>query len=134
MIDMGLFKLEYCLTYFLVKYHKENFSLKEFCNQLNFDISYIEKWGTDCTIEIGRNEMFNIDINVMIRQSIKDLIGKEDVLLELKNKYNLTYFIVRVPLIISASDNPMQKLSLDDDIIEFMYKTKTSDDLDYHIH
>lgn len=131
---MEVFINNYCLTYFLVKYDKENFSVKEFCDKLGLDLSYFERWGTDCTIEIGRNELFDLDINVMIRQSIKDLIGKEDILLELKNKYNLTYFIERVPLIISGSDNPIQKLSLDDDIIEFMYRTKTSDDLDYHIH
>ena len=68
----------------------------------------------------------------MLRETLKDLIGKEEILLELKNKYNLEYYLERVPLLIN--DASYFKLSLDDDIIEFMYKTKTKDDLDYHLH
>ena len=68
----------------------------------------------------------------MIRETLKDLIGEEDILLELKNKYNLEYYLERVPLLLN--DDNYIKLSLDMDIIEFMYKTKTIDDLDYHLH
>ena len=104
-------------------------------DKIDFDPEQIDKLYE--TLESNGIEVindFDIDINVMIRRSIKDLIGKEDVLLELKNKYNLTYYLERVAILMSGSDASIQKLSLDDDIIEFMYKTKTSDDLDYHIH
>ena len=121
----------YCLTYFLVKYD-DNFDMKDFCEKLNLDYEYCSRFGTECTLEIGRNELFDSNINVMVRKSIKDLIGKENILLELKEKYNLEYFIERVP-IIKKENKPYLKLSLEDDIIEFMYKSKTSDDLDYFI-
>lgn len=123
---------KYCLTYFLVEFDENNFDKKEFCDKLGFTYEYVDYWGTESTIEIGRNEFYDDDINVMIRRSIKDLIGKEKALLELKEKFNLTYKLERVPILIK-NKKIRQNLSLDDDIIEFMYKTKTSDDLDYFI-
>lgn len=121
---------EYCLTYFMVKY-QENFDMKDFCQQLNLNYEHTKKHGGDYWLQIGKNEIFNSNINVMIRETIKELIGKESILLELKDKYNLKYFIERVPIIAYRKSQNYQKLSLEDDIIEFMYKTKTSDDLDY---
>lgn len=124
---------DYCLTYFLVKFDINNFDYDDFANQLNLDLKLLKRFGTDETIEIGRNELFDIDINVMIRRSIKDLIGKEDILLKLKNKYNLEYYIERVPWLVANTEKPRQILSLDYDIIAFMYKAQVCDDLDYYI-
>ena len=123
---------KYCLTYFLVKYDINNFDMKEFASKLSLDYNLLVYFSTDSTIEIGRNEFYQNDINIMIRETLKDLFGKEDILLELKNKYNLEYYLERVPLLLN--DDNYIKLSLDIDIIEFMYKTKTIDDLDYHLH
>lgn len=123
---------KYCLTYFLVKYDINNFDMKEFASKLSLDYDLLVYFSTDSTIEIGRNEFYQNDINIMIRETLKDLLGKEDILLELKNKYNLEYYLERVPLLLN--DDNYIKLSLDIDIIEFMYKTKTIDDLDYHLH
>ena len=123
---------EYCLTYFRVEY-QDDFDMKDFCQKLNLDYEYVKNWGGENWLQIGKNENFNFNINVMIRKTIKYLIGKEEVLLQLKNKYKLKYYIERVPLITFEKSDTYQKLSLEDDIIEFMYKSKTSDDLDYHI-
>lgn len=122
---------KYCLTYFLVKFDSNNFDMLEFSKVLDLDYQILERFGTESTIEIGRNEFYNDDINVMVRTSLKDLFGKEDKLLYLKNKYKLEYVLERVPLILDNQNMP--KLSLDDDIIEFLYKTKTKDDLDYFL-
>lgn len=69
----------------------------------------------------------------MIRKTLKELFGKEDILLELKARYELEYFLERVPLISLDNDKQFPNLSLDEDIVEFMYKTRTIDDLDYFI-
>ena len=69
----------------------------------------------------------------MVRQTLKNLFGKEDVLLELKEKYNLQYSLERVPTINTRSQEPMPKLSLDNDVIEFLCKIGAKDDLDYFI-
>lgn len=85
------------------------------------------------SVEIGRNEVYDDDVNVMIRRTLKNLLGKEEILLELKNEYKLTYVLERVPIISTEDNAPYQKLSLDSDVITFLHKTGTRDDLDYHL-
>ena len=74
-------------------------------------------------IEIGFCDKFNIDINVMIKESLKDLFGKEDVLLFFKEKYNLEYYLERV-IYLNKKEKVYPILSLDLDIIEFLCKSK----------
>ncbi len=122
-----------CLTYFCVYIGNKHFDLKDFCEHLSLDYEYIKDYGTDVTVHIGENYEFDIDINAMLRKSLKDLFGKEEILVEMKKKYALEYYIERVPTIVADGEIPNQLLSLDSDIIEFMYKTGAHDDLDYFV-
>lgn len=124
-------------TYFAIIYEEDNFDLEEFKLKLNLYNFVIEEYGKKVcenkfVIKIGHCNKFNLDINIMIRDSIKELIGKEEILLELKNKYNLEYYLERVVYLKNIKDGVFPILSLDNDIIEFLYKTKTIDDLDYY--
>lgn len=85
------------------------------------------------TIIIGMNDKYSVDINEMIRVTIGELTHKINLLSELKEKYSLTYYLEIVPTIASDSKEPTPILSLDDDIIEFLFLTKTKQDLDYYI-
>ena len=123
--------MNYCLNYFRVLYD-EKFDMIDFCKCLGIDYEYYKNYGTDVSMEIGRNEIYDVDINKMVRITLKDLFGKEDVLVMLKEKYNLEYYLERVLGIYCDSVHPI--LSLDADIIEFLYKSKTIDDLDYYIY
>ena len=49
---------------------------------------------------------------------------------EYRNKYGLEYYLVRV---VELNDNNKPILSLDDDIIEFLFKVSAKDDLDYYL-
>lgn len=122
-----------CLTYYLVKYNVDNFDLRDFCARLKLNYEEIKRFTTPGTIEIGRYDIYEEDINNMVRVTLKELFGKEEALLELKARYELEYFLERVPLILLDSDEQFPNLSLDEDIVEFMYKTRTIDDLDYFI-
>ena len=122
----------YCLTYFLVQFG-DNFNLRDFCSLLGLSLGETERFSTECTLEIGRNEFFDMDVNVMLRKTLKDLLGKEKQLLALKERYGLTYYLERVPSLQANSEAPNQCLSLAPDVIEFLYKTQTVDDLDYYI-
>ena len=86
--------------------------------------------GTEDHIFIGYHYDYKEDVNEMVRYSLKDLFGKEEILLKLKNKYNLTYKLERVPTLFKKR---RINISLSPDIIEFLYKTQTIDDLDYFI-
>lgn len=79
------------------------------------------------------NSNYEVYVSDMIRITLKPFINKIDKLLKLKTKYNLTSCLVIVPTIVKGSDEPYQCLSLDDDIVEFLYKSKTKLDLDYYI-
>ena len=83
--------------------------------------------------EIGHNEAYSVYVSDMVRVTLKDLIGKEQAIVELKRRFNLSTCLEIVPYIAADSDEPNQCLSLDDDVIEFLYKTGTSMDLDYYI-
>ena len=125
--------MPYCLTYLLIEYQPDNFDLQDFCAQLSLDFAQTQRFSADGFIELGRNELFDKDVNVMLRESLKNVLGKEDILLALKEKYALSFTLERVPLLQTDENAPYQKLSLDQDIIRFMYLCKVKDDLDYHI-
>lgn len=85
------------------------------------------------SFEIGLNEEYSVYVSDMVRVTLKDLFGKEEQILEIKRRFNLTTSLIIVPHIVADSELPNQCLSLDDDIIEFLYKSGTSMDLDYYI-
>lgn len=66
----------------------------------------------------------------MINKVINNL--DKEKLNDLKNKYNLDYYLVIKPEI--YINDIKQCLSLDDNIIEFLYLTKTHLDLDYYLY
>ncbi len=121
------------LTYFRVHLGNKPLNLLDFCTRLGLDYEATKDYGTDVTLHIGECYDFDIDINVMLRKTLKNLFGKEEILVELKREYALEYYLERVPTLVAGSDMPNQLLSLDLDIIEFMYKTGTHDDLDYFV-
>ena len=118
-----------CKTYFAVFYN-DGFDKKDFCETLLLDEVQLDTFYKEKLI-IGFNEKYEVDINDMIRKTIKPLLGKEDELDMLRRKYNLKYYLVLVPTIKVDGVHPI--LSLAPDIIEFLYLTGTEEDLDYYI-
>ena len=118
-----------CKTYFAVFYN-DGFDKKDFCETLLLDEVQLDTFYKKKLI-IGFNEKYEVDINDMIRKTIKPLLGKEDELDMLRRKYNLKYYLALVPTIKVDGVHPI--LSLAPDIIEFLYLTGTEEDLDYYI-
>ena len=123
-----------CLTYFYVDTSKSNnFDAQAFVSQLQLcpqDVEIRNNGG----IRIASNTNYNVDINAMVRTTLASIWDKRTQLVELKNKYNLTYYLARVPHIYSSCDQPKPLLSLDADIVAFLYETGTLDDLDYYVY
>ena len=84
-------------------------------------------------MRIGFNDTYDVNVNNMFRTTLKDLLGKEERLAELKSELGLDYYLVAVPEIAATGDEVHQILSLDADIVEFLYLSKTTHDLDYCI-
>ena len=120
-------------TYFYIA-APNGLDIENFCNVLNIPFdkiksNYSEKLGY--SFKLGYNENFNVDLNEMVRATLKPLFGKEELLVELKEKYGLEYFLSRVVYFTVNGVNPI--ISLDNDIIAFMHLTGAVDDLDYYI-
>ena len=90
------------------------------------------KWKRHSFI-IGYNEEYDADVNVMIRETIKDLQGKEEKLKRLKERFGAELTLKIVPYISSQSKETPQSLSPDKDIVDFLYNSETSLDIDYYI-
>jgi hypothetical protein len=80
------------------------------------------------------NDKYNVDINEMIRATIKPFVGREEEVKTLKEKYGLEILLTIVPEIYADNEEVRPLLSLDDDIIAFLYNTNISHDLDYYIY
>ncbi len=130
-----------CRTYFSVK---GEFDVESFLQKTELKADKIVKKGeineksrllAECDeIKIGFNNSYDVNINVMIRKTIKDLLPKSDILAQFKKENNLEYYLVLVPEIATISDEPKQLLSLESDIIDFLHKTETAVDLDYYVY
>ena len=81
-------------------------------------------------IKINKNINYDVYVSNMINKVINNL--DKEKLNDLKNKYNLDYYLVIKPEI--NINDIKQCLSLDDNIIEFLYLTKTHLDLDYYLY
>ena len=130
-----------CRTYFRII---GNFDTKEVLSLLNVEADKIYNKGEISEkskivreydeITIGFNNEYNVNINEMLRKTLSSLMSKIDILTKIKKEYELDYYLVIVPEIYSGSDEPSPILSLEKDIVEFLYLTGTEEDLDYYIY
>ena len=84
-------------------------------------------------IEIGRCNTYSVNLNDMYRETLAPLFGKERILADLRDRYALSYYLVAVPEILRDAEAPRPILSLEPDIVEFLYRSGTEHDLDYYI-
>ncbi len=82
---------------------------------------------------IGFNDDYDVDVNAMLRVTLKDLLGKEDKVKEMCGRFGVTASLEIVPQIAANSEEPKQILSLDKDMTDFLYLSGTLMDLDYYV-
>lgn len=82
---------------------------------------------------IGYNENYNVNVNKMLRVTLKDLFGKEEQLKKMQEMFSIQIYLEIVPYISSESSEPSQILSIEKDIIAFLYKSNIEMDLDYYL-
>ncbi|MBQ9448262.1 MAG: hypothetical protein IJU60_00115 [Acholeplasmatales bacterium] len=85
-------------------------------------------------IECGKNKEYNVDINNMIRKTIFDFLGHEEEVKEFLKANKVEAFLEIVPEIKVSANESKPILSLDDDIIKFLYTSGIRMDLDYYLH
>ncbi len=82
---------------------------------------------------IGLNKKYHTNVNEMLRVTLKGLIGKEEKIKEMQQKYQVAVTLQIVPHLVKDSNDPLQILSLASDIIAFLYKANIAYDIDYYV-
>ena len=118
-----------CITYFYAI--GEDFA-NEFIKELRLDEGFVKI--TERGVKVGFNEDDSVNINDMYRKTLRRLLNKTELLSSLRERFDLEYFLIAIPELESESKKPLPILSLDDDIIEFLYLTKTHHDLDVYLY
>lgn len=87
------------------------------------------------TIEIGNNEAYDVEVDVMIEKTIKELRTKVKELNELKIKYpDIDYTLEVVPEITPNLNEPNPYLSPTKEIMKFLVEIDAEYDIDYYIY
>lgn len=84
-------------------------------------------------LETDVNNEYDADVNNMIRKTAGRYYGKEDSLKKMLERTGAGLYLVIVVRIAKDGEEPYPVLSLDDDVIGFLYKSGAKEDLDYYI-
>ena len=133
-----------CRTYFKIS---GDFKPESIINVLGIEPSSIKRKGDQytllnkkrnyefSTIEIGNNESYNVEVDIMIEKTIKELRTKVKELKELKIKYpDIDYTLEVVPEIKPNPDEPNPYLSPTKEIMKFLFEIDAAYDIDYYIY
>lgn len=82
---------------------------------------------------LGYNEQYDVDVNRMLRVTLRGLLGKEAEIRALQEKFGVTTMLEIVPYIVKACKAPTQILAPDKDIVAFLHTSDTEIDIDYYI-
>lgn len=94
-----------------------------------------EKTSEFSLIEIGYNDQYNVEIDLMIEKTIKELRSKIKELKELKMKYpDIEYTLEVVPKITPNFDEPNPYISPTKEIMKFLVEIDADYDIDYYIY
>lgn len=79
------------------------------------------------------NSRYDVDVNNMLRVTLQPFFGKEAELKRIAGQYGVEFVLEVVPELQANSTEPTPILSLDKDIIAFLYLSDTIHDLDLYV-
>ena len=82
--------------------------------------------------EIGRCSEYDVEVENQMRKTIAVLQDKIPVLNQIREKYDVSFFLEIVPEIYANDTNPCIAPSLD--IIDFCHATRTEIDIDMYVY
>lgn len=80
-----------------------------------------------------RNENYDVDVNKMLRVTIAPFLGKEAQLKALAERFGVSVNLTMIARLSESSKAPSPILSLDKDIVEFLYLSGAEEDLDLYL-
>lgn len=79
------------------------------------------------------NKNYDVDVNNMLRATLAPFFGKEERMKNIANEFGIKFVLEIVPELYASSPLPTPILSLDKDIIEFLYLSGAEHDLDLYL-
>ncbi len=79
------------------------------------------------------NSRYDVDVNNMLRVTLAPFFGKESEFKRIAEEYNVEFILEIVPELEANSAYPTPILSLDNDIIKFLYLSGVIHDLDLYV-
>lgn len=79
------------------------------------------------------NSDYDVDVNNMLRVTLAPFFGKESELKRIAESYGVKFILEIVPELEANSEEPTPILSLDKDIIAFLYLSDVEHDLDLYV-
>ena len=79
------------------------------------------------------NSDYDVDVNNMIRVTLAPFFGKESAIKKIARDFGVSFMLEIVPELYAGSEYPTPILSLERDIIEFLYLSGADYDLDLYI-
>ena len=83
-------------------------------------------------LEIGRCDDYDVEVENQMRKTISVLLDKIPLLNQIREQYNLEFYLEVVPSIYVDDLNPCLAPSLD--IIDFLHATRTNIDIDLYLY
>jgi len=82
--------------------------------------------------EYGKCEEYDIETANQMLKTISDLIPKIDILKQIREKYDVEFYLEVVPEIYSYNSHPCLAPSMD--VIDFCHETRTKIDIDLYVY
>ena len=127
-----------CYTYFKIVGDfdpKDISALLSLTPERSWKIGDLRRNGTEYDFalwEIGRCEEYDVEVENQMRKTIAVLKDKIHLLNHIRQKYNVSFFLVIVPSIYVDDIHPSLAPSLD--IIDFCNATRTQIDIDMYVY
>ncbi len=77
---------------------------------------------------------YDVDVNNMLRVTLAPFFGKEEEIKRVCDLYRVSFVLEIIPELCASSEDPTPILSLDNDIIKFLYLSGVEHDLDLYIY
>ncbi len=127
-----------CYTYFKIVGNFNPDDVSELLNltpEKTWKIGDLRRNGTRYDFahwEIGRCTEYNIEVENQMRKTIAVLQDKIPLLNQIRQKYDVSFYLVVVPTIYVDDINPCLAPSLD--VMDFCHATRTELDIDLYIY
>ena len=110
-------------------------NVESYLDDINYDGNYetLIRRDNSMALKICFNDKAEGYVSDMIRKGLKNLLNTPELIKKTNEKYHAEAYLIIIPHLVDEEEIINPSLSLDDDIIEWLYKSKVHMDLDVYL-